>query len=243
MTIDTTMGGEWETFPQTIWSTVLASPGQSPARRAALNQLCTRYWRPVYHYIRASEGRTVDDAKDLTQEFFRHILEYDLLARYQPAKGRFRTYLKGALKHFLAEVHRGALAIKRGGGKPPLSLDAEDLGDDRALAAPSIPEEVFDRQWASEVLSQSLTLLFQRLADEGKTQHLEAYRRYELSPRTDAPPTYEAVAQAMNISVYQVKNFLNYVRQRLQQVIAERIRDSVSSEEELRQELDDLFSG
>src|SRR5262245_62019584 len=104
---ETSIGGRDGVFPETVWATVLSSPDPaSPARQAALNQLFRRYWRPVYAFVRAFWGKSVDDAKDLSQEFFTHLLEWDFVAQYRPDAGRFRHFLKGALRNFLSERHR-----------------------------------------------------------------------------------------------------------------------------------------
>src|SRR5687767_13720288 len=93
--LETTLGGDRESFPETVWSSLLGTSGPlTPAREAALNQLVTLYWRPVYKYVRTAGGASIEDAKDLTQEFFGYLLEGDVLTKYDRDKGRFRTFLK-----------------------------------------------------------------------------------------------------------------------------------------------------
>src|SRR5262245_42976956 len=107
---ETRMGGSQEAFPETVWSSILSCKDPASARRqAGINHLFSLYWRPVYKFVRAAGGRSIEDAKDLAQEFFCHILEGDLLGRYEPDQGRFRNFLKGALRNFLLEARRDGL--------------------------------------------------------------------------------------------------------------------------------------
>ncbi len=110
-------------FPSTHWSDVLAAGrGATPGAGEALAALCRAYWYPLYAYVRR-RGHDAHAARDLTQEFFARMLEKNYLADADPAKGRFRSFLLAALNHFLANERDRARALKRGGGRPPLSLD------------------------------------------------------------------------------------------------------------------------
>ena len=91
---ETHMGGSREDFPETVWSSVINNP-DSPDRREKLNRLLSRYWRPVYKYVRAAWKKSIEDAKDLTQEFFLGIMDGGIFERYDAEKGRFRYFLKG----------------------------------------------------------------------------------------------------------------------------------------------------
>src|SRR5262245_27356181 len=107
--LDTSIGGNRDAFPETAWSTFRSSTGPlSPGQHAAFSRLCALYWRPVYKYVRATYRKSVEDAKEITQGFFCDLLEDgpSLLERYKPDQGRFRTYLKGALRIYMAQQHR-----------------------------------------------------------------------------------------------------------------------------------------
>ena len=122
---ETKMGGSGHAFPQTNWSSILSIPDPaSPERRERLNRLLQQYWRPVYKFVRASWGKSNEDSKDLAQAFFMHVLETDLVSRYDKEKGRFRHFLKGSLRNFLNKEYRSAKAIKRGGDRMSLSRAA-----------------------------------------------------------------------------------------------------------------------
>ncbi len=123
-------------FPTTQWSVVLAARGQTGAEaREALESLCTAYWYPLYAYTR-SQGNDPETARDLTQAFFTHLLERELLQPVDPAKGRFRAFLLASLKNFLSHERERAQALKRGGGVPTLAMDG-GMPRGASLASPS----------------------------------------------------------------------------------------------------------
>src|SRR6266536_5688993 len=105
-----------ERFTETAWSVVLAAGAATPARaHTAMAELCRIYWRPIYAYLRRS-GHPRHDAEDLTQSFFQHLLENETLQRASRERGRFRSFLLGALKRCLADEHMQQHSLKRGGG-------------------------------------------------------------------------------------------------------------------------------
>jgi RNA polymerase sigma-70 factor (ECF subfamily) len=240
--LETTLGGSRESFPETVWSSVLAE--SDPGGQAARERFFGMYWRPVYKFIRTAGGASVEDAKDLTQEFFSYFLEGGLLAKYRLEKGRFRSFLKGVLRRFLSEARRDGAAQKRGGGRTIVSLDVADLEAERTLpgkGAPT-PDELFDRQWARDVLAESLAELRRRLAAEGRDECLRVYEAYELSPPAEAR-SYAELGRAMGLTEHQVKNHLDAARERLEHIVRERLARGVSSPRELAEEMNDLFSG
>src|SRR5450432_4940284 len=142
-------------FATTHWSVVLTAQGQSTAAQAALETLCRSYWMPLYAFIRR-EGCPVEEAKDLTQEFFARWLERRDFDAVRREKGRLRSYLLVSLKHFLANERHGAAAIKRGRGEKPISLD-EMVADQRFDLEPVVTltaDQIYERRWATAVLDQ-----------------------------------------------------------------------------------------
>jgi RNA polymerase sigma-70 factor (ECF subfamily) len=119
-------------FSPTQWSVVLEARRGSAARGPALEKLCSAYWLPIYSYLRR-RGHSVQDSEDLTQGFFAYLLDSDFLERGDPAKGRFRGYLIGALRHFLGSHYERQNAQKRGGGAHFLEWDK--LDPERELSA------------------------------------------------------------------------------------------------------------
>jgi DNA-directed RNA polymerase specialized sigma24 family protein len=155
-------------FPDTRWSHVARSRGREPQARTALSDLCADYYEPVFVFLR-SEGRSEEDARELTQEFFSRLLSGNGVDGAEPERGKFRTFLLGAVKHFLAARREHEMREKRGGGLTPEPLDAGtesapglDPPDTHALS----PDAAFDRQWALTVLERTLAALETELSDK-----------------------------------------------------------------------------
>src|SRR5438876_2213031 len=150
-------------FTTTRWSVVLEAQGESPAAQEALEKLCRMYWRPIYSFVRR-QGAGTEEAEDITQGFFAQLLERRSLSAVRKEKGRLRSFLLGALKYFLADEQRRAMAIKRGKGQRLIPL--EELRDDERIemepADPVTAEMIYERRWASTVLEHVLS----RLKDE-----------------------------------------------------------------------------
>ena len=137
------------TFATTHWSVVLTAQGQSPAADAALETLCRTYWMPLYAFIRR-EGSPVEEAKDLTQEFFARWLQRRDFDAARREKGRLRSYLLASLKHFLANEHHRSMAIKRGQGQRLISLDELHEGERAGFepADTATADQIYERRWA-----------------------------------------------------------------------------------------------
>ncbi len=225
-------------FETTHWSLVAAAkPGEEGRSRAreALGELCRAYWYPLYAFARY-RGHSADDAQDLTQAFFTRILETDGFACADPDRGRFRSYLLGAMKHFLAnDWHRGR-ALKRGGGETILELDAFGPAARRALepAAADDPDSGFEREWARETTARALERHRVESEDRGKAEQFEALRG---SLTGDEPPRSETAAR-LGLSEGAVKVAIHRLRQRyraiLRAVIAETVADPDEIDDEMR---------
>jgi RNA polymerase sigma-70 factor (ECF subfamily) len=166
-------------FAPTQWSVVLESRRDSANRRAALERLCRAYWLPIYGYLRR-RGHAAADAEDLTQGFFLYLLEGDFLDRPDPAKGRFRGYLIGALRHYVAGEFKHASAGKRGGGAQFIdwtSLDAEQQFVAQGQAQPD-PSKAYETSWALTVLANALQRLEQEQADAGRARQFSVLKGY-----------------------------------------------------------------
>jgi RNA polymerase sigma-70 factor (ECF subfamily) len=237
--METSTGGRDEAFPETIWSSILSAT-DSKARQERLKQLCALYWRPVYKFVRVSWKKNIEEAKDLTQEFFAHVMESDLLGKYQPQSGRFRGFLKASLKNFLAETHRDNTRLKRGGGKVIVPLNVEGVETDNFLkdSQSLTAEELYDREWAEGLMADCVQKLRAVLIEEGKEKYFQAFERYDLCG--DERPTYPQIAQDLGLSVHDVRNYLVQARARLKELVVTRIREYVTSRSELAQELSEL---
>ena len=220
-------------FPPTAWSLLahLRDP-KDPRVQAYLNRMIEVYWRPIYKYIRLSWKRSNEDAKDLTQAFFIHLLEGDLLARADPDRGNFRKLLLTSLRNFLSNEVRSSSALKRGGGRNVISLDANE-GESWATD-PSDPQEAFEAQWAKDLLEKAID----RLSKSVMVEVFTAFKRFHLE---DA--AVRSIATELRATEAQVGHFLQDARSALRRLVTEEIREYVHEEGEIARELDHLFKG
>src|ERR1041385_2267684 len=164
-----------EYFATTHWTVVLAAQRSNSTRaHAALSSLCQAYWFPIYAFVRR-QGHGPHDAQDLTQEFFARLLEKNFLAGGDRTKGRFRSFLLGAVKHFLANEWDKARAQKRGGGRIPVPLDFTDAETSFSVepADELTAERIFERRWALALLEQVLRRLREEHVRDGKEKLFE----------------------------------------------------------------------
>ncbi len=241
---DTSLGaGGGQRFPTTIWNDVLAAADKaSPRNREQLERLLRAYWRPVYLHVRLAWRKSVEDAKDLTQAFFSHLLEKEFLAQLRPELGSFRGYLKRSLTNFVIDAERSA-ATRRPEGRM-FSLEAGP----RELEAigPATPDETadqaWDREWFDALFKAALAQFKETLEKDNKALYYEAFRIYCLEPasRPDGGrggPTYRDVGAELRLKETDVRNYLTYSRRLLQQILRERIREYALTEEEVQGEL------
>ena len=239
---DTQIGGAAAGFPSTRWSLLCdARDRRSPGYREAIGELCRRYWKPAYLYLRSSRPMDNERAKDLTQQFLAEVVEGDLLSRYSPDHGSFRGYLRGALRLFLLEDHRDGAALKRGGGRAPLSMDRRDL-EELATVDTTDPDTLFDRQWADDVLEEAVSALRDELEESGKTQAYRVFDRYELNPPPGGAPSYADLSRELSLKESDISNILTACRKRLRELVVLHIRDYVTSEADVASELLRLFA-
>jgi len=237
-TAETTLGGSGRAFPSTVWSQVLRAGDASELRsRETRGELLRSYWKPVYAYIRAAWKKPVEDAKDLTQAFFAHLLEKDTLSRVRPGLGTFRGYLKQTLKHFLIDAERAAAA--RRPATPFIPLD-----DAPPAPVEESPDRAFDRQWFRDLTASSLESLRARLDREGKGAHAEVFQRYVIDPAytTAASPTYREVAASLGLTEKDVDHYLRYCSGALLEILRTEIRRTVDSEREVDPEIRRLLA-
>ena len=229
-------------FTTTHWSLVLnARDPSSPLATDALEKLCRAYWYPLYVYVRR-QGEDEESAKDLTQGFFARLLERRYLAQVQREKGKFRSFLLAALKHFLADERDKARAQKRGGGQSLVSLD-DSTGEERYRLEPvetMDAEKLFERRWALTLLEQARARLKEEYLESGRSSLYDCLKVFEAGDR-DAP-SYAAAAAQLGLTESGVKSAVFRLRQRYRELVREEGANTVDNPAEVDAEIRYLIS-
>ncbi len=212
-----------------------AGRADEPRCRAALSELCTAYWRPLYAYVRR-RGHTREDARDLTQAFFTDLLERNSVLAADPGRGRFRGWLLGGLKHFLANEWDRARALKRGGGEALLSLDF-DTAEERLALEPGhelTPESAFERDWALSVLERVFARLERQWAARGRGELFGALKPTLLGEGAEG---YRLLGERSGLSEGAIKVAAHRLRRGFRAALRAEIAQTVPSEADLEEEL------
>jgi len=229
-------------FATTHWSVVLAAgQGDTPQSAAALEQLCRSYWYPLYAFVRR-QGHSAQDSEDLLLGFFTRFLEKHYLNDVDQAKGRFRSFLLGALKHFLANEWDKAKAVRRGGRVEFLSLEGE-AAENRYWEEPAsdlTPEKLYEQRWACALLERVMQRLQHDWDASGKGPPFEALKCFLLGEGRSI--SYGELAAQQGLSEGALKMRVQRLRQRYQRLLREEIAHTVAGPEEVEDELRHLFS-
>lgn len=246
-------------FPPTRLSVVRALASREEAvRRPAFAALADGYWKPSYKYLRVRWRLAAEDAEDATQEFFARVLEKRYFDRYDPARARFRTYLRTCLDRFAANRRRAERRLKRGGGEPVLSLDSapgwtpdfaaaeRELvrpapGDRIADRAPEAdPEAWFHREWRRALFQRAVARLRERTAG-GREARFAVFERYDLAGGREEGLTYSRLGEELGLPATQVTNHLAWARRELRAILLDLLRELCGSDNELAAEARDLL--
>jgi RNA polymerase sigma-70 factor (ECF subfamily) len=222
-------------FQTTLWTTVVAA-GQksSPVAQAALARLCQIYWRPVYAYIR-KRTPSPEQAEDFTQSFFARLLEKDYITHADRNRGRFRSFLMTSVENFLCDEYDRATSLKRGGSQPPLSLDMALGDEEKEPAVPLTPAQAFEKRWARSLLEQVMAQLADECRASGRSplfEHLQSH----LWGETDSIP-YEQLSKKLDMSNVHLRVAVHRMRQRYRAILRDEIAQTVSSPEEIDNEI------
>lgn len=214
-------------FDTTRWSLILHSGGEGSAAGTALASLCRIYRPPVLAYIRARRV-CADDAEDLTQAFFVHLLEQRLAARADRTRGKFRAFLLTSLKNFLSNEQTRSNTQRRGSGMRHAVLDDRDVDDADG------PDAVFERAWAQAILGESLRRLEAEATQAGKQRLFGALRPFllELPEAED----YARIADELGLRRNTLAVAVHRLRARLQELVEMVMQDTLSEAAELEQE-------
>jgi RNA polymerase sigma-70 factor (ECF subfamily) len=228
-------------FTTTHWSVVLAAGlTDAPQAGEALERLCRSYWYPLYAYVRR-QGHSPEDAQDLTQGFFAHLLRKDFLSGVGPAKGKFRSFLLACLKHFLADEWEKARTAKRGGTGPELLLDLDQAEERYRLEArvEATPESLYERRWALDLLDHVLDRLRNEAAASGREAVFAQLQGCLLGERPTE--TYAQLGARLGLSETAVKVTVHRLRQRYRELLREEIAHTVTRPDEIDEEMRNLF--
>jgi DNA-directed RNA polymerase specialized sigma24 family protein len=229
-------------FATTQWSLVLAARKKAtPQAEEALAELCTAYWFPIYAFVRR-QVPSAAEAEDLTQGFFARLLEKDYLKDVDREKGRFRSFLLVTCRHYIANERDHARAIKRGGGRPLLSIDVESA-EDRYVFEPShslTPERIYERQWALTLLARVLARLRNEFVDDGRASTFEALKAFLTGEGGSS--RYRALAVDMATTEGAVKVAVHRLRRRYRELIRAEIATTVDGEKAVDDEVRHLMT-
>jgi RNA polymerase sigma-70 factor (ECF subfamily) len=228
-------------FQTTSWSLVLTAAHDAAVNsRPALARLCETYWNPVFAFIRRI-GYDRDQAQDLTQGFFALLLEKNFLEVADPQRGRFRSFLLTAVKRFLSNERDRLNALKRGGGRLPLSIDIDVEASYAPISADTdTPETLFERRWALALLEHAMVKLRAEFIVAGKSAQFETLAPF-LS-RDSVETGYEALAAQMGMSSGALRTLAHRMRRRYRDLVRAEIAETVDSPEEIDEEIRFLMS-
>jgi RNA polymerase sigma-70 factor (ECF subfamily) len=238
---DTSPGTVSAGFPATRWSFISKAQGQGDLASRAMNELCAVYWPPVYAFVRR-KGRSPADAEDITQGFFAELLSRGSLNSVAEEKGRLRTFLLKAVTRHMINQHEKSSAAKRGGGAQPLSLDF-DRAESGFIAEPGhviTPELEFERQWALQLLDGALAEVRADAKLNGREALFEDLKGV-ISLDT-AMAGYDQIAARNGMTEGAVKAAAHRLRQKFREVLRGAIAETVSSEDEIDDEIQHLFT-
>jgi RNA polymerase sigma factor (sigma-70 family) len=231
-----------ERFPTTHWSQVVkAASHETPGAREALSSLCQAYWYPIYACVR-HRGYSPEQARELTQDFFVYILEHDLFARADPARGRFRSFLRTVCVRHLADQREREHALKRGGGRPRVSIDLFDA-ERRYTREPAhelTPERIFDRTWALTLLDKVVERLRREYDDCGRGAKFDEL--ISVLTRDPQSGSYAEIADRLGTTDGNVRVAVHRLRRRYALLLRAEIAATVGDGSQVDDEIRTLFA-
>ena len=231
-------------FAATRWTLIReAAATRTPTAQSlsALSELCNIYWRPVYLFLRR-QGMSSHDAEDVTQGFFTELLSSRFYANADQAKGRFRSFLLGALKHFRADALDRERSIKRGGGWTPVRLDVAAIAEAEAQAARSGhhgSDREYDREWAEALMRQVMARLEHESRLAGNGALFRELRSHLTMNAQDAAP-YAELAARLSRSAVTLRSDVARLRARYRAILREEVRGTVADPKDVDEELQHL---
>ena len=222
-------------FHTTAWTVVLAAAQDGePGADESLARLCQAYWKPIYAFV-LHRRHSAPDAEDLTQEFFSQLIADRTLRRADRARGRFRSFLLGALRRFLADDTERRSALKRGAGCEIVSLST--LGEPEIpVVAGASAEDAFEARWARALFDAALSQLREQFLAEDQAPRWDLLRRFLPGGGAD-PPSYADAARALDLSEGALKSIVHRLRGRYRTVLRRQVARTVDTPHEIDDEI------
>jgi RNA polymerase sigma factor (sigma-70 family) len=226
-------------FHTTRWTLLMVSAqSQAAGGKAALSELCSIYWYPLYSFARR-RGYTPHDAQDLTQGFFLHLLEHRALTQADRLKGKFRSFLLASFQNYLSNQAQRARSLKRGKEYDFVSLDWENA-ENRYRLEPAdylTAETIFDARWAMTLLNHVMGALERAYTEEGKRSTFQALEIFLRFGDSRPSPSYEELSETLGVSVGGVKTLVHRLRKRYSALLREEVARTVSDPSEIDNEI------
>jgi len=238
------MGGMGEAFLTTHWSLIDQAQSNEEGNRALIGLLISKYWKPVYCYLRRM-GYDNEQAKDLTQGFFHEIvLNLNLFGRADQSKGRFRSFLLYALNQYLMNEKRRETAQKNIPKHKIVSLDAIEPPSLPQTIIESNPEDSYHYAWVSAMLDQVLSDVKHACCEQGMETHWSIFSERVVQPMLNnaAPPSLKDICEKYSIeSEKKASNMIVTAKRRFQSALKQYIRSTVASESQMADELKEIL--
>jgi RNA polymerase sigma-70 factor (ECF subfamily) len=229
-------GSPGEDFRTTRWTQVRRAKADSPEGRRALAELCNAYYEPVVAFLRC-ELRDADAARELAHDFFAHMLAGGAIARVEQERGRFRSFLLGAVKHFLSHQREALRRLKRGGGVENLSLNEARAVPDAGVLS---PDAAFDQQWALTVVAHALEALRHECVTEGRGDFFELVKPWLTGDTARGEQAALAASHGMNANALKVA--VHRLKQRFRQLLKAEVAGTLDDPGKVEAEMRALFA-
>jgi RNA polymerase sigma-70 factor (ECF subfamily) len=235
--------GEPRQFATTRWSLILSAAnaeGEDQKSREALNELCRNYWRPVFSFV-WRRGHSMQDAQDLTQDFFARILQRNWLRHAEPGRGRFRSFLVKSLQNFLISADEKSRALKRGGDVKFVSWDdwMAQAPSQLSISVQAIdslpPERLFDLRWAATVVEHALRRLSEECESKGKRRLFHALSSHLTAERDEV--SFAQLSTELGIAETAVVKQLHNLRQRYRSLLRDEVAQTVADPGQVEDEI------
>ena len=216
-------------------------------RRHGYGAMVAVYWKPVYKYLRLKWNVAEEEAKDTTQDFFARAFEKSFFEAYDPAKARFRTFLRVCLDRFLANERKAATRLKRGGVQTLVPLDFEtaegELRYHDVAVAPDL-DEYFHAEWIRSLCALAVDDLRDEYRSAGKATAFRVFERYDLeAPAEGVSVTYADIAAECGVRSSDVTNYLFAARRAFRRLLLDRLRSVCGDAAEFEAEARHLLRG